>query len=359
MKKMLIGLGVVLVIVVALGFTFRQTLFLQVMGAQIAPEQDFDEMAAPGAPDYGLDNAWAALPGIDDPSDQMPSGALKEDTGAAVFFVHPTSYFGKTWNQPLDHVDANWVVDERILRHQASVFNGCCDIYAPRYRQATFFSFMDQSGNGDKALALAYGDVVMAFKAFINRIEPDQPFVIAGHSQGTRHATQLVREHVTGTQLQDRLVAAYLVGFSVTYPQLAELPACDSATDTGCAVGWNAMDGESGGAFGGEGVLCTNPLTWRDRGDYAQHELNTGAIGFQTYGPALEEEDVSAMNVEVGIADAKCIEDGQLAVTELRSESFPQRMMGASMHVYDYSLFHMNVRENVAMRIAAFMRGTP
>ena len=357
MKKVAIGIAVTLTVIIVIGFIFRQSIFVYLMGTQIAPEADFAQMTAPAAPDYSLDETWAALPAIEDPSDQMPAGVVRENTGIPVFFVHPTSYFGKTWNQPLDHEDANWVVDERILRHQASVFNGCCDVYAPRYRQATFFSFLDQSdaGNGDMALALAYSDVVSAFESFLERIGPNQAFIVAGHSQGTRHVTQLVREHVTDTPLQEYLVAAYLVGFSVTYPQLASLPACDSATQTGCAVGWNAMEGESGGAFGGEDILCTNPLTWRDKGEYAAHELNNGAIGFPSYGEALDGEDVTAMNVEQAVADAKCLEDGQLAVMDLRSESFPERMMGASMHVYDYSLFHMNIRDNAAQRINAFL----
>lgn len=358
MKKVLIGVAVVLLVLVGLGFTFQQSIFVYLMGTQIAPEEDFGQATAPEAPNYTSDDVWAALPSKEDPSDQMPEGVTRQAMDVAVFFVHPTSYFGKTWNQPLDHEDANWVVDERILRHQASVFNGCCDIYAPRYRQATFFSFMDQADNGEQALALAYADVVSAFNSFLQRIGEDQPFIIAGHSQGTRHATQLVREEITGTPLQDRLVAAYLVGFSVTYSELGALPACDSPTQTGCAVGWNAMEGDSGGAFGGdEKLLCTNPLTWRDRGEYAAHELNTGAIGYADYGLAAEGEDFTAMNVELAIADAKCVEDGQLAVMDLRSESFPQRMFGASMHVYDYSLFHMNIRENVATRIRAFGSG--
>ena len=359
MKKVLIGIAAALLILVILGFTFQQSIFVYLMSTQIAPEQDFEQMAAPSPPDYSDDRYWAGLPTKQDPSDQMPAGVARENTGVAVFFVHPTSYFGKTWNQPLDHADANWVVDERVLRHQASVFNGCCDIYAPRYRQATFFSFMNQGDSSEKALELAYGDVVAAFGSFLSRINPDQPFVIAGHSQGTRHATQLVREKVTGTPLQDRLVAAYLIGFSITYPELAALPACDSPTQTNCAIGWNAMEDESGGAFGGRfsadnKLLCTSPLTWRDSGDYAAHELNTGAIGFPSFGLAEEGEDYEAMPVEVGIADAECVEDGSLAIMELRSEAFPQRMFGTSMHVYDYSLFHMNIRENVATRIGAF-----
>ncbi|MEM7100247.1 MAG: DUF3089 domain-containing protein [Pseudomonadota bacterium] len=356
MKKFLIILGGAVALVLTIGYLFRMEIAIFAMSTQIAPEHNFGEQAPPPAPDYGDDANWAALPDKEDPSDQMPAGTERSPTGVAVFFVHPTSYFGKTWNQPLDHADANWVVDQRILRHQASVFNGCCDVYAPRYRQATFFSFLDQGDNGAQALAVAYQDVTAAFDVFLTRLEPQQPFVIAGHSQGTKHATQLVREKITNTPLQERMVAAYLIGFSVTYSQLGSLPACDSSTQTGCAIGWNAMEGESGGSFAqNEKLLCTNPLSWRDGGGLAEHALNAGAIGYPTYGLADEGEDVTAMDLEVAIADAKCVADGQLAVTDLRSESFPQRMMANSMHVYDYSLYHMNLRQNVADRVSAFL----
>ena len=116
------------------------------------------------------------------------------------------------------------------------------------------------------------------------------------------------------------------------------------------------MDGEGAGAFGGtDDLLCTNPLSWRDGGGYAGHELNRGAIGFASYGAAEDGEDYTSMIVERGIADAQCVEDGQLAVMELRSGAFPSRMGGNSMHVYDYSLFHMNIRDNVAARITAYL----
>ena len=356
MKKVLIGLGIVIALLAGLGYLFRAQLFMLVMATQIAPEGDFDPAMAPAAPDYANDDAWAALPERDDPADEMPAGVTRRGTGTAVFFVHPTSYFGKTWNQPLADEAANWVVDHRVLRHQASVFSSCCDIYAPRYRQATFFSFMDDSDNGERALTLAYNDVVSAFHNFLGRLTPGRPFVVAGHSQGSRHATRLVREEITGTELQHRLVAAYLIGFSITPGQLGDLPPCDAADQFGCAIGWNAMDGHSGGAFGGDTpLLCTNPLNWRNDGGYAGHDQNLGGIGFATYGAAEDGEDYTAMDLIPAVADAECTADGQLAIPELRSDAFPMRMMGNSMHVYDYSLFHMNVRENVAARIAAYL----
>ncbi len=360
MKKVLISLAVILGLVIAGGYLFRQQIFFALMSSQIAPDHAFSAESAPVPPDYADDAWWAALPTTEDPSDQRPAGVERASMDVAVFFVHPTSYFGKdNWNQPLSDDDANWIVDHRVLRHQASVFNSCCDIFAPRYRQATFFSFMDQNGDGEKALALAYGDVVAAFRRFVEVIGSDQPFVVAGHSQGSRHAAKLVAEHIAHSNLRARMVAAYLVGFSVSDSQLGGVPVCTSAEQTGCALGWNVMDGAGEGAFGGvDGLICTNPLNWRADTSYAAHELNRGAIGFANYGPAEPDEDYRAMSVEVGVADAQCQEDGQLAVMDLRSASFPARMFGNSMHVYDYSLFHASIRDNVRARIEAFLRQT-
>ncbi len=354
MKKIFISLAILISVVVVLGYLFRAPLMFAVMKSQIAPETDFGAEEPPPIPDYSANSSWAALPSMQDPSDQRPTGVERNPTGVAVFFVHPTSFFGKHWNQPLTDAQANWIVDERVLRHQATVFNSCCDVYAPRYRQATIFSFMDDTGNGDQALDLAYSDVVRAFEAFIDKLEPDQPFILAGHSQGTKHATRLLREHIAATEFAPRMVAAYLIGFSVSLADIGETPACQHATQTGCAIGWNAMDGPGAGAFGDtDNLLCTNPLSWSVDTAYAGHDLNTGAIGYPSYGAAAEGEDFTLMEVETGIADAQCI-DGQLAILDLRSKSFPSRMVGNSMHVYDYSLFHMNIRANVAQRVAAF-----
>ena len=92
----------------------------------IAPEEDFAAQQPPPPPDYDDAQYWAALPQSADAGDQLPAGVTRNFTGVAVFYVHPTTYFNKTWNQPLHDTSANWIVDERVLRHQASVFNSCC-----------------------------------------------------------------------------------------------------------------------------------------------------------------------------------------------------------------------------------------
>jgi hypothetical protein len=358
LKKILIGLGIFLSLLAIGGYVVRDTLLFFLAVSAIAPEEDFELANAPAAPDYVQAAAWAALPGKADPSDDRPDGldASGDTSRVGVFFVHPTTYVSKAnWNQPLDDAAANWAVDERVLRHQASVFNSCCEVFAPRYRQATFYSFMDfTSDNGEQALELAYSDVLQAFDAFISQWNGDRPFILAGHSQGTFHAARLLRERIAGTPLAEKMVAAYLIGYSITPDQTGGIPVCESATDAGCVVGWNANDAGESGLYPNDDLICVNPLSWRADDALASNELNKGGIGFPDFMKAAEGEDFEAMPVEVAVADAQCV-GGTLAVADLRSGAFPSRMPGGSMHVYDYSLFHMNVRENATIRVEAFL----
>ena len=363
-KRWALYTGIVFLVLAVLGYFFRGDILGGLIAWRIGPSENFSVQNVPAAPDYSLAVSWAALPDKPNTSQALPTAPdgspinipqTKAGEKTPVFFIHPTSYFGKSnWNQSLQDKDANWIIDERVLRHQASVFNSCCTLYAPRYRQATFFSFMDKSSNTEQALTLAYGDVVDAFESFLKRIPDDEPFILAGHSQGTRHGAQLLAEKIAGSALQPRLIAAYLIGFSISEADLGGTSACTSADATGCVVGWNSIEGNGRGIFAGiENLLCVNPLSWSTDNAYAGHELNTGAIGYATYGAAKNGENIATMIAEPGVADAQC-KDGQLFVPELRSDSFPQRMQGNSMHVYDYSLFHMNIRTNAAKRVAAF-----
>ena len=58
---------------------------------------------------------------------------------------------------------------------------------------------------------------------------------------------------------------------------------------------------------------------------------------------------------EPGAADAQC-RDGRLLVTEIRSDHYSLRPLGRdNYHIYDYALFYMNIRENVQVRVDAFL----
>lgn len=346
MKKFLIGLGIVITLLVILGFIFRGPIMMMAGMAYMAPGHSFAEDETPSAPNYENQNHWAALPEREDSADVVPQGVIIDPSSSMdvdVFFIHPTTYVNpEHWNQPLDDATANKMTDDWVMRDQASVFNGCCQVFAPRYRQATLYSFQDQDGNGAQALELAYQDVKTAFEYFIDQRSKGRPFIIAGHSQGAFHADRLLKEEIAGTPLQQRMVAAYPIGFSLDGSNGIDI--CTSASQTGCQVSWNTNSADAMVILAEPGDICVNPITWKSDDAMATASDNLGSISFAA-GDTLEQE----------VTGAQCL-NSQLLVEEINSENFTLMPFGpGNYHMYDYSFFHMNIRANAQNRVAAYL----
>jgi hypothetical protein len=370
-KKTLIAIAVVLAIAGLAVFIYREQIGMMLAFGRLKPERAFDAALAPAAPDYSDAMAWAALPDREDPADVVPDASVEDQQATAevdVFFVHPTTYYKAAgWNQPLGDASANQLTDMFVLRGQASVFNGCCRIYAPRYRQATLYSFMDSTGSGQAALKFAYQDVERAFDYFITHYNQGRPFVLAGHSQGSLHLRTLLETRITGTPLRERMIAAYPIGFAIDREALAasapDIPVCTSAEQFNCLVTWNAVGPHARSWGDTSKSVCVNPLTWKVDDGVAGHALNLGGV---TYPGTFEGSIADLVSLpqdfidgkpvlQKAVADAQCV-NGMLRVQEIRSQNYAARPMGRdNYHVFDYSLFHMNLRQNVAARVRAFL----
>jgi hypothetical protein len=370
-KKTLIAIAVVLAIAGLAVFIYREQIGMMLAFGRLKPNQAFDAARAPAAPDYSDAMAWAALPDREDLADVVPDASLEDMQATAevdVFFVHPTTYYKAAgWNQPLGDASANQLTDMFVLRGQASVFNGCCRIYAPRYRQATLYSFMDSSGSGQAALKLAYQDVERAFDYFIEHYNQGRPFVLAGHSQGSVHLRTLLETRITGSPLRERMIAAYPIGFAIDREALAasvpDVPVCASAEQINCLVTWNAVGPHARSWGDTSKSVCVNPLTWQADDGVGEHALNLGGV---TYPGTFEGSIADLVSLpqdfidgkpvlEKAVADAQCV-NGMLLVQEIRSPNYAARPMGRdNYHVFDYSLFHMNLRQNVETRVRAFL----
>ncbi|MDY0067425.1 MAG: DUF3089 domain-containing protein [Steroidobacteraceae bacterium] len=375
MKRTLIVLAVVLAILASGAIHYRDWIVMMITFQRLAPDRSFGESAPPPAPDYSDPTSWAALPERADLADSLPGGGVEDRQASAevdVFFVHPTTFYKAShWNQPLDDELANQITDAFVMRGQASVFNSCCRVYAPRYRQATLYSFMDSSGSGAAALELAYGDVERAFDYFIERFNQNRPFILAAHSQGSLHLRTLLERRITGTALRERLVAAYPIGFNIDREMMSratpDIPVCESAEQLGCLVSWNAAGPDMTPFMDPKGNVCVNPLTWRADDELASHERNLGAV-FYPGAPTGRLFDLKALPpaylqakpvLETAVADAQC-KDGLLVVSELRSEHYTARPMGRdNLHLYDYALFHMNLRRNAQHRAERYLQTHP
>ena len=371
---------------------------LKKFAAQIKPDGNFSKENLPEAPDYSNLDCWAAHPDKESKAQFIPEGielATQEDLKADVFFLHPTSYFGQTWNAALNHSFASEMIDEMIMPGQASVFNSCCQIYAPRYRQATFYSFLYPSEHSRSALELAYEDVATAFDFFIKNRNSERPFFIASHSQGTCHAIRLLEEKIENTSLLEKMVAAYTIGFQFPKDKFGtvfqKLHPSKSPTDTQCVIAYDTYI-ESGKPLtkiertenwfstpNGKGewrkrntspTLGVNPLTWTMSTEKVEANKNLGAVisnmknrtaGIKWESFANDKKiGLNALSLAkpfVGEVSAELREDGFLYISKPEHRVFSAMLLpGGNYHNYDYALFYMNLRENVKERLEAFMK---
>jgi Protein of unknown function (DUF3089) len=369
----LIGIFIVVAIGIAIWFDRDPS---GAMRFAYTPTHTFDEDTADAQPDYTLDASWAALPGIQSEALAAPEGEMAATMipEADVFFVHPTTYLNRDhWNAPVADAVANDLIANRVLKIQASAFNLAGRIYAPRYRQATFGAFFDETGDGVKALQLAQSDVLAAFDNFIARRSEGRPFILAGHSQGSLHLLHLLQERIAGTPLQSRMIAAYIIGWPISIEaDLGAMPgisACESSAQTGCVISYqtfgkggvpkgllNYMDtsiGLGGAPRKGTQMLCTNPQNWLI-GSAETQENHLGAL-------MLPKEKGVPLEAPIGqFAGSRCGPDGVLYLTgyideNWRGKNMARTLPGENFHVYDYHLFYMHIRQNAAERTQAWL----
>ncbi|MET1755343.1 DUF3089 domain-containing protein [Novosphingobium sp. RD2P27] len=319
---------------------------------------------------YDDPQMWLARPelGTADAARWLPAGftAEAEKVNAAVFFVHPTGLVSrKTWNASLDDPESR-DRSRLFVQGMASPFNASPDVWAPRYRQAAVGAFLTDAPEATQALDLAYGDVEQAFETFLKFIDPQQPIVLAGHSQGAFHLLRLIRDHVVATPVASRIVAAYVIGWPVSterdLPKM-NMPVCQEPTSTGCIVSWISFadpaeaqmlmkayarrPGLNGQPIGDNAsFVCVNPITGSENGS-AEAKENLGTLV-----PDLSNNTGSLVP---GAVPARCDEDHLLHIGPAPDlEMGPYVLPGNNYHLYDVTLFWANLRADFARRVKAW-----
>ena len=337
----------------------------ELMKMALVPDAAFDGGA--GAPlAYDKADVWIARPdAANNPSLWTPPGVARQGpVKAEVFFVHPTSFLEKShWNAPLADAESQWRA-RLFVQSQASVFNDVGEVWAPKYRQATFGAFLTTRADAARALDFAYRDVAAAFDWFLAHAPKDRPIILAGHSQGSLHLTRLLAEKVAGKPVAKRIAAAYVAGWPVSIPAdlpKLGLPGCARADQAGCILSWqsfaepadpkmvtdvyDASRGFTGAARRGTPMLCVNPLTGT---------ASAAAPAAANKGTLVPNKALTAGTLAVPGVPARCDPRGFLLIGETAPDLGPFVLPGNNYHVYDYALFWANLRADAAARVAAW-----
>ncbi|MDP8236897.1 MAG: DUF3089 domain-containing protein [Candidatus Erginobacter occultus] len=307
----------------------------------------------PPKPDFEDDYSWVARPeSVSRPVD--------------VFYVYPTIYVGE--NPPnMDISDPGLRKNaEGLLTSQAGVYSPYANLFAPFYRQQTAATQSMEPNNGgrdafaDPLFQTGYDDVERAFDYYLEHLNPDRPFILAGHSQGSMVVIELLRNRLRDPALQKRMVAAYPIGYTVKQADLDTYPwmkLAQNETDTGVIITFNTQGKNAQGSpVLLDDAVAINPLNWKTDGTPADRGKNIGAVFFNdAAGEVLER----IPHFAGAYIDTRT---GALIATDIQtpeSESIDLVNMGRwpaeVYHRFDYAFWYNNLKENVKKRIDAYL----
>ena len=310
-----------------------------------------------GAPDYANAANWLAIP--------------SESTKSVdVFYLSDTTYSKPDTSSPdigpID--DPNMKQGAQVkFTTTASVFEPIANVFAPYNRQldAKFKSTLPIPQQLQLEAGVPTSDAVSAFKYYLENYNGGRPFILAGHSQGSNLAANILsgymKEH---PELYKRMIAAYVIGFSVTGDYLAQNPQLKFAQgpdDTGVIVSYNTeapvMHVQNPVTM--PGGIAINPITWttsettatasRSLGSLAVDPKTGGAMVDGAGNPVKTEHYADAtVNKTRGVVICTTADPNQLAPGN-------PAIQAGIYHGYDYPFYYFDIRANAANRIARYL----
>lgn len=280
--------------------------------------------AVPEAPDYALESEWYMV-----------------DRGGAVdlFYVSSTETAdwtdadGKVWHHAPAADSAACSGMRQEMQGVNRIMGGDLNFYSPFYRQVTMETYLDSSLIASR-FPVAMEDVRNAFRYYIDHLNDGRPFVLAGFSQGAEVVVELLKE--LPDSLQDRLVAAYVLGWKITEEDLATSPAirpAQGADDYGVTICYNSVESpEAASPLVSEGnTVAINPVNWCTDA--------TPAVLFDSLTVTLDAET------------HLLLVDGYTAT----STAWEPYFLDGCYHTFEIRWYGDHLRENIARRCEAYL----
>ena len=300
------------------------------------------------AADYAAASNWLAMPET-------------ADKPVDVFYLYPTAWHKESADEPnicdIDNATLRATAPE-MLRQQASVFEPVANVYAPYYRQADAAYCLGLTHEEEYALlnGVPKADVFAAFDYYLEHENNGRPFILAGHSQGSNMLLYLLSEYMeTHPEVYGRMVAAYVIGYSVTDDYLAQNPHlkfAEAANDTGVIISYNT---EAPGVTADNPVLLPgaqviNPINWTRDETPALAEQSLGSASRED--PAVKTPTPADARIDKARGVLVCDNQDTEALAP-GNDVFPAGVY----HGFDYAFYYYNLRENAEQRIEAYLAG--
>ena len=282
-----------------------------------------------------------------------------------VFYLYPTAWQKSAGDSNICEINnpSMLIGSALAFNRQATAFDSVANIYAPYYRQVDIVYRMSLSlEEGEKVVAgIPTKDAIAAFDYYIKHYNNGRPFILAGHSQGSNVLNYLLAIYMKeNPQVYARMIAAYVIGYSVTSEYLTQNPHLKFALgpdDTGVIISYNT---ESPDVVPGTNVVLTpggiaiNPISWTRDETPATADKNLGSILLNSNGTVAAGIPIPVMN----FADARVdITKGVVICSTVDVNKWSPGnsiFVRGVFHSFDYPFYYYNIRANAANRIVKY-----
>ncbi len=309
-----------------------------------------------GTTDYSLAAHWMSLPATVKPVD--------------VFYLYPSAWHKTKPSEPnICEIDNPMMLKGAnvAFARQATAFETVGNVYAPYYRQddAATTLALPLEEQQKVVEGIPATDSIAAFDYYIKHFNNGRPFILAAHSQGSNVMLFLLSKYMKeNPDVYKRMIAAYVIGYSVTDKYLADNPHlkfAEGPNDTGVIVSYNTeapgLKVENPVVTPGAKVI--NPINWTLTEQLATAEENLGSIMLNPDGTVVLDKDGNFTRV-MNYADARIDKTrGTLicstADVEALSPGKPGGFPRGVYHTFDYPFYYFNIRENASNRTKTFL----
>lgn len=242
---------------------------------------------------------------------------------------------------------------------EATAFYPVANVYAPYYRQAdaAILTSMTQPEQDALEAGAPTVDAMAAFDYFIKHYNNGRPFILASHSQGSyimrNILSQYMKQH---PDVYKRMIAAYVIGYSITPEYLAENPHlkfAEGATDTGVIVSWNTQAPVVKGADPVvlPGALAINPISWTRTEKPAPASQNLGSLIIGSAGQVNRWDVKNFADARVDIARGVVI----CSTVDVEKYAPGGGLFGKGVfHSWDIPFYYYNLRQNAIDRVNSY-----
>ena len=318
---------------------------------RVCPDRELAPEGAEGrAPDYSKKSDWMHLP-------------ANTNKPVDTFYIYSTQYKNNDFDAPelapMDDPDHRENA-KGVYRGQAPIFEASTNVFAPYYRQTNMKEYRDKDWDEvmDYQRHEQKLDICNALDYYFDHYNNGRPFIIAGHSQGGMMTLVVLEDYMRRhPEYYDRMVAAYVLGFSVTKRDLIDYPHlkfAEGAKDTGVIISWNtegkANKNQKNFVVAPEGSIAINPINWKRDETYAPASKNLGS--------RVQDPITGEYSIKKNWGDARVDTERGVVVTKTKFTPNQKTFLygTASYHSRDVALYFMNLRKNVRDRVKSYLR---